>query len=416
MNSNKITKNKNILISGASVAGPALAYWLSQYGFNPTVVELSSELRKGGYKVDIRGVAVEVAERMGIMQDIRNASTNMKTSTFVDGKSKPLATVSANFLEGRAEKDDEIMRGDLAHILYERTQSAVEYLFGDSIAAMEQDDDGVTVTFESGTTRTFDLVIGADGLHSNVRRQAFGDESQFIHHLGAYISIFSTPNFLHLDHQELYYNSPKKLTCIYSARENTQARALFIFNAPPLSYNHRDSEQQKQILTSTFADTGWQTPRLLEMAQEASDFYFDSMSLIQMEHWSTGRTALLGDAAYCASPASGQGTSMALVGAYVLAGELAEAGGDYHTAFARYESAMRSYVEANQQFALRAIKGFTPRTSAHLWFQNQMLRLFTFLPLEGLILGQIVKAMEKISTTITLKDYHTCEQVQHLGA
>jgi 2-polyprenyl-6-methoxyphenol hydroxylase-like FAD-dependent oxidoreductase len=405
-------KNRNILISGASIAGPALAYWLSRHGFHPTVVEQAPALREGGYKVDIRGVAIDVAERMGILGDIRQASTNMRGVTFVNRANKPIATLPADFLEGRTDRDDEIMRGDLARILYERTHTTVEYLFGNSITALTQGDDGVKVTFERSAPRTFDLVVGADGLHSNVRALTFGDESQFIRHLGAYISIFSTPNFLHLDHWELYYNAPGKLACIYSARENTEARGLFIFNSPPLPYSRHDSRQQKQLLADTFARDEWQIPRLLKTAWNASDFYFDSISLIQMGRWSIDRTVLLGDAAYCASPASGQGTSLALVGAYVLAGELAEASGDHHTAFARYESMMRGYVKVNQEFGIGAIKGFTPRTRTQVWLQNQMLRMLPHLPFQRFIARKITQSIQQVANAITLKGYEGCGDIQ----
>lgn len=405
-------KNKKILISGASIAGPALAYWLSRYGFTPTIVERASSLREGGYKVDIRGVAIKVAERMGIMDDIRRASTAMRGATYVNDANKPIATMPADIFNGRVEGEDEIMRGDLARILYERTRHDVEYLFGDSITSIEQSEEGVRVTFEQSEPRTFDLVVGADGLHSNVRTLTFGDESQFIRHLGAYISIFTTPNDLKLDHWELYHAAPKKLVCIYSTGEKAEAKCAFIFNSPSLNYDRRDSDRQKQILAETFAGDGWQIPKLLKSAWDAPDFYFDSASLIQMDHWSSGRVVLLGDAAYCASPLSGQGTGLALVGAYVLAGELAEALGDHHTAFARYESQMRGYVQANQQFAIGAVKEFTPQTRTQVWFRTLMLRILPYLPWKNLIIGKIMEDLQRATNAITLKDYqlHTCIQ------
>jgi 2-polyprenyl-6-methoxyphenol hydroxylase-like FAD-dependent oxidoreductase len=369
------------------------------------VVEQAPVLREGGYKVDIRGVAVDVAERMGIMDDIRRASTNMRGGTFVNRSNKPVVTMPADFFNGREGRDDEIMRADLSHILYERTRRRVEYLFGDSITSLKQGSDGVEVTFERGAPRIFDLVVGADGLHSNVRKLTFGNESQFIRHLGAYISIFTTPNFLDLDHWEVYYYAPGKYVSIYSARELTKAMSLFTFLSPPLHYDHHNIGQQKKLLADAFAGDRWQIPRLLKGVWDASDFYFDSMSLIQMDHWSNGRTVLLGDAAYCASPASGQGTSLALVGAYVLAGELAEALGDYQTAFARYESTMRGYVRANQEFAVGVVEETVPRTWMQIWFRTQMMRLLPYVPWKGLIIGKIMRDMQRVANAITLKDY-----------
>jgi 2-polyprenyl-6-methoxyphenol hydroxylase-like FAD-dependent oxidoreductase len=408
-------KNKNILISGASIAGPALAHWLSHYGFHPTVIEKTPELRDGGYKVDIRGVAIEVVERMGLISDIRRASTDMRGATYVDRNNKPIATMPAEFFNARVDGDDEILRGDLARILYERTHHDVEYIFGDSITAIDQDHNGVKVTFERGAPRTFDLVVGADGLHSNVRALTFGDESQFIRHLGAYVSIFTTPNDLNLDHWELYYNSPGKFVSIYSAQKNAEARGFFMFKSPPLLYDRHDNNEQKRLLANMFAGDRWQIPRLLETVWDAPDFYFDSISQIQMERWSTDRAVLLGDAAYCGSPASGQGTSMALVGAYVLAGELAVAAGDYRMAFARYESAMRSYVQVNQALA-SAVRDFVPETETQIWFRLQILRLLPYLPgMMDLFMKTFQLDTQRAARAITLKDYQTMAREEFLG-
>lgn len=398
-------ENRNILISGASIAGPALAYWLRRHGFNPTVVEQAPEVRPGGYKVDIRGAAVDVAERMGIMADIRKASTNMQGGTFVDSANKPIATMPADFIAGRADRDDEIMRGDLARILYERTRDESDYLFNDAITTIEQTDKGVQVSFEHAAPRSFDLVVGADGLHSGVRALALGDEAQFTRHLGAYVSIFTTPNHLGLDGWELFYGEPGRVANVYSTRRSSEARALFMFASPPLRYDHRDGTQQRRLLADALAGMRWETPRLLEAMADAPDFYFDSISLVEMERWSKGRVALLGDAAYCASPASGQGTSLALVGAYVLAGELAAAGGDHTTAFARYEREMRGYVDVNQKFAANAIKQFLPLTPMQVWLQSQMFRVLPYLPFKRLVIGRIAKQIRHAANAITLKDY-----------
>ena len=399
-------KNRNILISGASIAGPALAYWLHRYGFNPTVVERASALREGGYKVDIRGAAVDVAERMGLLAEMRQASTDMRGTSFVNRFGKRLATMEADFFGGRESEDVEIMRGELARILYEATRHDAEYMFDDSIASISQGGTGVEVTFAHGRPRTFDLVVGADGLHSGVRTLAFGDESQFIRDLGHYIAIYTTPNHLSLDRWELLYAVPGKTTNVYSTRQDTNAKALFLFAAPPLHYDRRDIHQQKKILAETFAGVGWEIPRLLDSMWAAPDFYFDSISQVHMNRWSNGRVALAGDASYGPSPASGQGTSLALVGAYVLAGELAAAAGDHRTAFLRYEKEMRAYVEQNQQLAPANLKGMVLQSRPQIWFQTQMIRMLPYLPGKDQIVKRVTQPIHLAATAITLKDYH----------
>jgi 2-polyprenyl-6-methoxyphenol hydroxylase-like FAD-dependent oxidoreductase len=397
-------KNRNILISGASIAGPALAFWLRHYGFNPTVVERAPALRDGGYKVDIRGAAVDVIERMGILAEVRRASTDMRGASFVNDAGKRLATMDPDLFGGRESGDVEIMRGDLAHILYAATQPDIEYIFNDSITAISQSEQGVEVTFAHGQPRIFDLVVGADGLHSGVRALAFGDESAFLRHLGHYIAIFTIPNHLDLDRQELLYAVPGKTTNVYSTRQDTDAKVLFLFASPPLEYDLRDTQQQKKILAETFAGAGWEVPRLLDSMWQARDFYFDSISQIHMERWSNGRVVLLGDAAYGPSPASGQGTSLALVGAYVLARELAAADSDHHTAFARYENEMQEYVEQNQKLALGNLKGMVLRSRPEIWFQTQMIRMLPYLPGKDRIIGRVTQAIHKAATAITLKE------------
>ena len=400
-------ENRTVLISGASIAGPTLAYWLRQYGFTPTVVERAPALREGGYKVDIRGSATGVLERMGLLGEVQRASTDMRGTSFVNRANKPIATMSADFFMGRTGDDAEIMRGDLARIIYAATQPDVEYLFGDSISALEQHDQGVDVTFAHGTPRRFDLVVGADGLHSNVRALAFGDEQRFARYLGSHIAIFTIPNYLDLDRWELFYSVPGKMVNIYSTRQSPEAKALFAFTTPPLSYSRQDTAQQKQILADAFRGVQWQVPRLLEYMREAPDFYFDSLSQIHMDTWSSGRAALVGDAAYCPSPASGQGTSLALVGAYVLAGELARAGGDHRTAYARYAKEMRGYVEQNLTLGQKMAKEMVPESRVQLWLRNQMMRALPYLPKE-VVTKNILEPLQQAANAITLKEYQ-CE-------
>ncbi|MCC5577214.1 FAD-dependent monooxygenase [Microtetraspora sp. AC03309] len=344
---------KNVLVSGASIAGPALAYWLRRHGFAPTVVERAPAPRLGGQAVDVRGVALDVVDRMNLLAEIRQARTRMRGMSMLDGDGNEIMRSTEETVSGgRLDSDDvELLREDLTRLLYERTRDDVEYVFGDSITTLDEDEHGVRVAFEHGDSRTFDLVVGADGLHSNVRGLAFGAESRFIHHLGTHLAVFSMENFLNLDNWQVWLRDGNAGFGIYPVKDNTEIRVTIGFESPSFDYDHRDIERQKKLIADGCAGLRWETPRLLKAMAEAPDFYFDSMAQIRMDRWTKGRVALLGDAGYCASPLSGQGTSLALVGAYVLAEELGGAGGDHRLAFARYEERMRPYVELNQALA-----------------------------------------------------------------
>ncbi|WP_433370069.1 FAD-dependent monooxygenase [Streptosporangium sp. CA-115845] len=339
----------SVLISGASVAGPALAYFLSRHGFTVTVVESAPALRPGGQAIDVRGTALTVAERMGILSDVRRCRTRMNGMSMLDGDGNELwRSTEMALSSGRLDSDDvELLREDLSLLIHDRTKDDVEYLFGDSITSLTQDERGVRVTFERADARSFDLVVGADGLHSNVRRLAFGPEREFVHHLGTYLSIFSMENYLGLENWQTWFNDGNTGGAIYPVRDNTELRVNLGFHAEePVTYDHRDVEAQKRLVAERYTDARWEVPRLLKAMWDAPDFYFDSMAQVRVERWSAGRVTLLGDAGYCASPLSGQGTSLALVGAYVLAAELARSG--HEAAFAAYEERMRPWVELNQ--------------------------------------------------------------------
>jgi 2-polyprenyl-6-methoxyphenol hydroxylase-like FAD-dependent oxidoreductase len=390
-------KNSDILISGASISGPALAYWLGRCGFSPTVVERAPALRGGGFAVDFRGEAhMSVLKPMGILEEVRRLQTNMGEQIVVDETGKRLVGLPASFMSGEVE----IARGDLSRIMYERTKDTTEYIFGDSIASMAETTDGVHVTFERARSATFDLVVGADGLHSNTRRLAFGPEAQFISFLGHYIAGFDLPNYLNLDHAGLIYNVPGKEADIGSVRDSTKASAGFVFASEPLDYDRHDPEQQKKILADVYADVGWEVPRLIEAMWDAPDLYFDSISRIDMDHWSKGRVVLLGDAGYGAT-VGGMGTGTAIVGAYVLAGELAAAGGDHRTAFARYEAEIRDYAKGCQKLAKNAGPFLAPPTRWKIWRRNQVYRMLSSRALSGVF----NKMTKKAASAITLKDY-----------
>ncbi|GIH10867.1 FAD-dependent oxidoreductase [Rhizocola hellebori] len=362
--------NKRILIAGGSIAGLTLAHWLARYGFRPTVVERAPRLRVGGNGVDLRDHAVDVAERMGIMPQVRAAAADVQGMNFVDADNRTIAR-----LDIQEPGAVEIMRGDLVGLLYGATQSGVDYLFGDAIRHLEQDDDGVTVAFEHAATARFDLVVGADGMHSTVRRLAFGPHSRYVRHRGHYFAFADTDAALGQDRWMTMYNVPGKMAGIYRSGNHSQAKAYFLFRSEVLSYDHRDVEQHKRLVRDVFAgENSWRVKDLLAAALADPDFYFDALSQVQMDSWSTGRVALVGDAAWCASPASGAGAELAIVGAYRLAGELTAAGGDHRLAFPRYRDSHRELVAKKQQIGVN-LRLMAPKTAGGKRIRDTFARL-----------------------------------------
>ncbi|MBF6176525.1 FAD-dependent monooxygenase [Nocardia blacklockiae] len=341
-----------VLVAGASIAGPALAHWLHRRGAEVTVVERSPELRPGGQAVDARGIAKDVIRRMGLDATVRAACTDTAGAYSVDAEGQVLQTFSAEDDGGDGFiADIEILRGDLAQVLYDDTRDDVEYLFGDRIAELTQDADGVDVVFAGGDRRRFDLVVGADGLHSALRAMVFGPHEQYLRHLGQVLAFYSVPNEFGLDRWLFEYQDQEsgRSALLRPIQDATRAMAMFYFAAADFDVDYRDIPAQKALLRERMAGLGWKTPDILAHLDDTPDFYLDQVAQVVMDRWSNGRVVLLGDAAFSSSPMSGQGTGLALVGAYVLAGELAAAGWDPEVAFARYEALMRSFVEANQE-------------------------------------------------------------------
>jgi len=397
--------NKRVLISGAGIAGLALAYWLRCYGFIPTLVEKAPGIRQGGYKVDIRGAALEVIKRMELYAKIAAAKTDMQGASIVDRDGKLITQMSGDTFGVRVAEDLEIMRGDLCQILWGHIQG-IECLFNDSVNSISQNTEEVQVTFENHAPCSFDIVIGADGLHSNIRKLAFGNDLPFLQELGLYISIFTIPNFLNLDRWEVEYSEPGKLVNLYSSRGDAHARAAFLFSSKPLGLDPSDVDSQQKILHHVYDPIGWEIPQLLTAMKKTPDFYFDSVTQICMDHWANGRACLLGDAGYCPSPVSGQGTSLALVGAYVLAGEVAAANGNHNVAFRNYERHLHNFVLKNQklgQIVANIMNGDNKKTLA-IWVHDQFMRI---IPGKWILFtkNKAVKQVNQAANAIKLKDY-----------
>ncbi|MVU81918.1 FAD-dependent oxidoreductase [Nocardia sp. ET3-3] len=354
------------MVVGASIAGPAVAHWLRRWGAAVTVVERAPGLRPGGQAVDARGMTKEVIRRMGLDAAVRAERTETAGAYTVDSEGKVLETFSVEDDGGDGYiADIEILRGDLSRVLYEDTREEVEYLFGDRIAELSQDADGVDVVFESGGRRRFELVIGADGLHSSLREMVFGPREKFIRHLGLVLAFYTVPNEFGLERWLIDFQESGRSAGLRPLRDATKAMAMFSFASPDVDIDYRDIEGQKRLLREQMAGMGWQAPAILAHLDDTPDFYLDQVAQVVMDRWSSGRVALLGDAAFSSSPMSGQGTGLALVGAYLLAGELAAAGWDPEAGFAAYEAKMRSFVEANQEIGrLHALSKEVPAPDA----------------------------------------------------
>ncbi|HHF7349968.1 TPA: tetracycline destructase [Legionella feeleii] len=352
-----MSKNLKILIVGVGIAGPALAYWLRRFGFSPVLIEKSDSIRKGGQALDIRGIATHLAREMGIYDQVCEMRTRIECGRFVDTAGNVLHEEQGEKFGFRQDDEVEILRGDLVEILMKAIADIPCY-FNQSIMSMEQNADNVIVHFKDGKVENYDLVIAADGIHSATRRMVFDKSEYQLIHLGSYLSTFTIPNYLHLSHVDLECETNNKLVSINSDNNPEIARAGFMFRSNHILKDIRDEHEQKQFLWDTFRDFGWETQNILNLMAESDDFYFDAITQVKMKSWTKGRIALVGDAGYCASPLSGQGNNLAFVGAYILAGELKAANGNYTQAFTRYNELLRSFVEANQEFGVWVSKSF----------------------------------------------------------
>jgi len=358
---------RKALISGAGIAGATAAYWLAKAGLEVTVVEQARDMRSSGNPVDVRGPAVEVAERMGVMARIRAADTWVRDMVVVNARGRVISRV--NMRTTWADSGDvELSRGELATILRDAAPDEVEFQFGNSVQALAQDADGVTAEFVSGPARRFDVVVGADGAHSGVRALAFGPEDEFVKHLGVYVATLPLDGETGTD--LVMYNTPGRAVAIHPA--GGHPGAAFMFLAPQIpQFDYKDIDQHKRLLCDAYAGAGWRVPELLERVRVAEDLYFDSVSRIQVPTWSRGRIALVGDAASCVS-LFGDGSSLAMTGAFTLADAL---GDDVSAGLRAYEARHRPQRAAKENSVAYATRILIPATSAGIAARNFAMRL-----------------------------------------
>jgi 2-polyprenyl-6-methoxyphenol hydroxylase-like FAD-dependent oxidoreductase len=378
-----------ILVSGAGIAGPTLAWWLLRHGLTPTLVESAPRLRTGGYVIDFWGAGFEVADRMGLLPEIQRQGYVVREVRAVGAAGRRVAGFRADaFARALQGRFVSLSRGDLAAILYDALEGRVETLFGDCIERLDQNESGVQVTFRSGRAREFDLVLGADGLHSRVRQLVFGQEPRFEHYLGCKAAAFSVDGYRPRDELVyVLYSEVGRQVARFSMRDD---RTMFLFTWREADPSLPGSfEEQKAALRRRFGNSGWECPQILDALDGATDLYYDRVSQIRMEPeaWHHGRVALLGDAASCVSLLAGQGSALAMVAAYILAGELYRAQGDYAGAFARYGQLWEPFVRGKQQAALRMASFFAPPSQTYLFLRNRVMNLMSLPGVARLSMG-----------------------------
>jgi 2-polyprenyl-6-methoxyphenol hydroxylase-like FAD-dependent oxidoreductase len=374
-----IMKDKRILISGAGIAGFTLAYWLKRRGFSPTVVERYPHARGGGYKVDVRGTALEVAKRMGIYQDLLDAKVNLLRSKFVSSDGKVIE-LDGDILGFSSEGEIEVNRWDLAQIISKKIDKVI---YGDSITKIDEK----MVYFEKMEPREFDIVVGADGQYSNVRRLAFGEDAKFLRRYGLQFCVFPIPNVFELDRCEIVYFTKGKLVTAYAVGDHSYAC---------LAFKSEEEMPSRAEFEKQFQGLGWEVPRLISLMKESNDCYFNSIAQVRMPCWSKGRVALIGDAVHSVQ---GMGTSLAMVGAYVLAREIDVSKGEYALAFDKYEKTMRNLVVASQDLAERNQQAFT---SSRMKFQLYLMKILPKKILQYFT-ARGKKQMREVANSLTLE-------------
>jgi len=377
-------QNQRILISGAGIAGPALAHWLSIYGFTPTLIERAPAFRAGGYMIDVWGTGYDLVERYGLLAAARQRGYIFDRVAFVDAEGRTLSSLSGAVMQrALGGRFFSIPRGDLARSIYDLIEGKVEIFYGTTIAALRQDAEGVDVEFSTGATRRFDLVVGADGLHSRVRELVFGDEMKFEKYLGYLAASFIADGYPHRDEATyVSFAAPGRQISRYAMRQNKSAFLLVFAQEEKPALAPHDAAGQKALIRARFAQDGWEAPEILALLDAADELYFDPVSQIRMPRWTAGRVALVGDAAHCPSLLAGAGSAYAMLGAYVLADALRDAAGDAARALPAYEQRLQGFMLRQQDVAARFAGSFTPKTQLGLALRNGVVNLMN-LPLLG---------------------------------
>lgn len=374
-----------VLIVGAGIAGPTLAFWLNKSGHEVTIVEHAPTLRTGGYLVDFWGAGFDVAQRMGIVPELRTRGFVFTEARAIDRNGRQIASFNPEAVIESNGRYLSIARTDLAAVIYDSLGGAVELMLSDTVQDLADDGERVRVTFESGSTRDFDLVIGADGLHSRVRRLAFGPDEQFEKYLGMVVASFDAERYPERD----------DLVAMMYAQVGFQAiRLSFRDDATLLLFSLRHDGDvpdgrgaQESLLREKLGGKGWEVPEMLAAMPNAKNFYFGSVSQIQMPSWSTGRIALVGDAGACPSFLAGQGSALAMVQAYTLAAELARTS-DHREAFARYQERLAPLIRSKQDAAQGLGLAFAPKNSVQLFVRNTVLKMMGLPKVADIAMGR----------------------------
>ena len=362
--------DKKVLVSGASFAGLSTAYWLNKLGYQVTVVEISKSLKKGGTPVDIRENTVDIVKRMGIFQLIEQNRLAPKMMEFKNADDLTVGFFQEENGEHIHHDEYEIERDVLLAILFDIVKNDVEFIFSDSITALEETEDKVHATFKNSPQRSFDLVFGCDGIHSAVRRIWFGHEAEYVYFLEQYFSITIVNKLLINDDTAQMFNVPDKAVML-NAYNNKTDIVLCFRSEEEIPYDYRDEEQQRKIILEQFAGAGWRTAELLEEVMRSKTFYFDKLCQVKMPSWTKGRVALVGDAGYCASPAAGRGGSLAIDGAAALADAFQKHNGNFELAFQAYNQDFRPFIEEIQAEAVNVgLEMLVPRTEEAIQKRN----------------------------------------------